>query len=331
MSEKVFQNTGMLSALQNANSILLCSHVSPDGDTIGSMLCMNLVLKKMGKDVTPGCPDKIPEKFRMLKYAEQIQSPEQLEGRNFDLVFAIDAGDLQRIGGLAKFFENAPVTVQIDHHGTNPAYAQYNEIDADAAATACMIYRFIKATGVELDKDMAECLYSGVSTDTGNFSFNSTDEEVFDMMSALVRVKNFDLSKMARILHRVRETKHVQLLGRALNTLHFFCDGQATGMKLDKQYFDMYQATNEHSDMIVNYGLDLYDVLMTYFAYEFVPGKIRVSIRSAEPYDASKIAVQFGGGGHRAAAGCTIENKPIDDACMLIENAIQEQLKETIG
>ena len=222
---KPFNCDEMLSALKNANSILLCTHINPDGDAIGSTLAMGLALKKMSKQVTFACADPIPERFYFLPCAREFVRADELQTREYDTVLAIDAADLSRLGDCAEAFTRTAVRLQIDHHGTNPDYAQMNVVDAGAAAAGCLILRAIDALEVPLDPDIARCLYCGISTDTGNFCFDNTDEETFLCAARLMKA-GLPLNETARRMHLLREEPHVRLLGRALNTLKIFADGK---------------------------------------------------------------------------------------------------------
>ena len=322
---KSFDNEAMLSALKSANSILLCTHVSPDGDAIGSLLCVGLALKTLGKRAVMACHDEVPEKYAFLKDAALVVPPTALANAEFDLALALDAGDLGRIGDCKEAFFKAPVTAQIDHHATNLRYAAINEVDGGASATGCIVLRLLHALHIELTKDMAECLYTAISTDTGNFCFSNTNEETFSAAEELVKA-NIDLADLARKIHLMREKEHVQLLGRALSTLHFFEDGRASGMMLSKEDYEAVDAKPEHADKIVNYGLYLDGVYMAYLADERETGITKFSLRALPPCDVSKIAVAFDGGGHALASGCKIK-KPLSEACAIMEQAMREQIK----
>ena len=187
----------MLSALQSANSILLCTHIFPDGDAIGSTLAMGRVLKTLGKQVTLACTDPVPGSYRFLPGAEAFVQPEALDGAAFDVGFAIDCADLKRTGACAEAFSRCPVTMQIDHHPTNPSYAQINVVDGTAPAAGCIVRRAIRALGVPLDAETAQCLYCAISTDTGNFCFRGTTPEAFRIAAELVET-GFPLAETAR-------------------------------------------------------------------------------------------------------------------------------------
>ena len=316
----------MLSALQDANSILLCAHIFPDGDAIGSNLAMAHALKAQGKQVTVACADPVPQSFRFLPGAEAVVGPEALRGRRFDAGFAIDCSDLSRIGDCAEAFSACPVTLQIDHHPTNPHYAQINVVDGDAPAAACVVRRALRAMNVPLTQDIARCLYCAISTDTGNFCFRGTSAETFRIMAELVEA-GLPLAEDARLIHLMREEPHVKLLGRALVSLRRFAGGKCACMRVTPEDYIFAGAKAEHCDRIVNYALNLPGVEMAYLADCAEKNVVKASLRAVAPWNVSAIAKQFGGGGHVLASGFRCEGD-WDEICAAVEEAMTRQLQE---
>lgn len=325
-STRKMNNHAMLSALKSANSILLCTHISPDGDAIGSMLAAGRMLERMGKQITMACADSVPQRLRFLPGADRIVQVQQLEGRTFDLAFALDAADEKRLGECIHAYMAAPVRIQMDHHGTNPCYAQHNEVDGHASSTGCMVYRLMQALDVTPDPEMAACIYTAISTDTGNFCFANTDEETFACAGAMQKT-GFDLNEVARNVHLVREVPHVRLLAQALSTLHLFADGNCACMMLSAEDYARCGALPEHSDTIVNYALYLPGVKMAYLLDTRELGMVKVSFRAIAPCHVADIARQLGGGGHDLSAGCRTQMSA-QEAEMLIQQAMTRQIEE---
>lgn len=323
---KAFGTPSLADALKKAQKILLCTHINPDGDAIGSTLAVCHALKKMGKDAVPCCADPVPGKLMMLPGAEWFMQPEEVKEEGFDLAFALDAADEGRMGHARALFEKAPVTVQVDHHPTNPLYAQVNAVDGDAAASGCVVYRLLVHMGMEITLDIAKCLYAAISTDTGNFSFENTDGEAFAIVAELVRA-GLPLNEMSRNLFLLQEEAHIRLLGRALNTLRIFGHGKCACMQLTPADYQAAHATGEHSDGIVNYAMNLWGVKMAYLADEKEDGMVKVSLRALPPYNVAKVAQKFGGGGHVLAAGCRYQMK-LEEMCAALEKEMCSQLEE---
>lgn len=323
---KLFDTPALADALKKARRILLCTHINPDGDAIGSTLAVYHVLKKMGKDVTCACADPVPGKLMMLPGADVFVQPDALQGQTFDLAFALDAADKGRIGAVGNAFDQAPFSVQLDHHPTNPLYADVNAVDGDAAASGCVVFRLLTYMGMEITLDIAKCLYAAISTDTGNFSFENTDGEAFAIVAELVRA-GLPLNEMSRNLFLLQEEAHIRLLGRALNTLRIFGNGQCACMHLTPADYQAAAASGEHSDGIVNYAMNLWGVKMAYLADEKEDGMVKVSLRALPPFNVARVAQKFGGGGHVLAAGCRYQMK-LEEMCAALEKEMCSQLEE---
>lgn len=316
----------MLSALQNANSILLCTHAQPDGDAIGSTLAMGLGLRFLGKDVTLLDADPVPTQMRFLPGAEDFVQPEAVRGKAFDAALAIDTATVELLGASKDAFFAAPVTLVMDHHPDNPRYAQYNTVDGKASAAGCIVRRCLKALQIPLTKEIAASLYCALSTDTGNFRFQNTNAETFSIMAELMET-GFDLPAAARPLHQLREEPHARLLGRALSSLKIFAGGKCACMRLTGADYQAAGALPEHNTNIVNYALDIPGVEMAFLAEERENGIVKASLRAVPPWNVAEIAKAFGGGGHKLAAGLRLPGT-LDALCAALEEKMLKALED---
>ena len=321
LSRKTEELAGLI---RGSRRIALCSHVNPDGDTIGSMLALRLGLTRLGKAVDAFCQDKVPDSLLMLPGAKSVRRPESAAGERYDLFIAVDVSDEKRLGSGIALREQAERTAQVDHHGTNPCYAQVNSVDGEASATGLLVKELLDALGVRVDEDIARCLYAAISTDTGNFAFACTTAEAFRVMAELMEA-GLPLSEMNRRLFRQRARAQVLLLGRALDTLTFHEEGRITLMTLTQRDFAECAALPEHADTIVNFGLDMEGVRMAALLRETADGKIKVSLRAVEPDRVDGAAAVFGGGGHAQASGCTLDG-PMDTAAERVLQALLRAL-----
>ena len=317
---------GLLRALDSAENVLILGHISPDGDCVGSMLALGAVLKKRGKTVFLCLQDPVPGNLRFLPGAESILPPGQLEGERFDLGVAVDCADEGRMGKAARLFRLCPATAQIDHHATNPRYAGVNEVDGKASCAGCMIWRLMGEYHMEPDREIAECLYSAISTDTGRFCFSCTDEETF-LCAASVAAAGIDINRCAREIHLLKEAPHLKLLGRSLDSLSFFAGGRCASMVIGAEDYAASGASREHADGIINYALNIPGVKMACFADISDPDALRISFRAVEPCHVNDIAALFGGGGHALAAGCRTGGDPREILCRARE-AMEAQVRE---
>jgi len=312
-------------AIRKAQRIAICSHINPDGDTLGCATAMWLGLQALGKEVTMFCDGKVPDTLAFLPGSELIRVPGPNEGP-FDLMLSVDVSDEARLGASINLKAVSAHTAQIDHHPTNPLFMEVNSVDGKAPAAAVLIYEQLKVLGVPMTKEIAECLYTGISTDTGNFSFASTNSECFDIMSELMKY-DLPLAELNRILFRGRPMPQVKLLGRALCSLKYYENGRIAVMKLTRRDFEKCCALSEHADTIVNYGLETFGTRMALLAREDDHGQIKFSLRAKEPDAINDVAQQFGGGGHPQAAGITMDG-PLDEAVDKVLQAMIRKLKK---
>lgn len=311
----------VLSAAQAAGSVLLFCHVSPDGDTLGSALALKLRLTAMGRSVRLLLDGEVPSNLAFLPGVAAVEGPDA-QTKAADLAIAVDVSCAERLGTCAAAFFAATRTAVVDHHGSNPGFAQINWIDGDAPATAVLVYRLLEAMGGSITRDEAICLYTGLSTDTGNFIYESTSAESFRMMAALMEA-GLPLAQYARRLFRVKELPFVRLLGQALPSLHLTCGGKVAGLTLTLAQMREAGASGGHTDGLVDYAIDVEGVAMAYFARETEDGRVKVSLRALEPWRVDQVAARFGGGGHRLASGLTVD-MPLAQAAQAVEAALAE-------
>lgn len=311
----------VLSAVQAAGSVLLFCHVSPDGDTLGSALALKLRLTAMGKSVRLLVDGEAPSNLAFLPGMDAVRGPDAAV-ESADLALAVDVSCAERLGACAPAFYAAKRTGVVDHHGSNPGFGQINWIDGDAPATAVLVYRLLEAMDGPIAREEAICLYTGLSTDTGNFIYESTSAESFRMMAALMDA-GLPLAEYARRLFRVKELPFVRLLGQTLPSLRLICGGKVAGLTLTAEQMRKAGAKPGHTDGLVDYAIDLEGVAMAYFARETEDGRVKVSLRALEPWRVDQVAAHFGGGGHRLASGLTVD-MPLSEAAQAVEAALAE-------
>ncbi len=290
--------------IREAGKIAVCSHVNPDGDTLGSAAAMGLAIKRMGKEVRLFCDGKIPDQLSFLPGIKEMSQPGPDDGP-FDLMLAVDVSDEKRLGSCIILKAKCTHTAQIDHHPTNPLFMEVNSVDGNAPASCIMIREQLDALGIKPDREIAICLYTGISTDTGNFSFNSTNADCFNIMGEMMDL-GLPLAELNRMLFRDRAMPQVLLLGKVLNSLRYYENGKIAVMKLTRKDFSDCHAMSEHADTLVNFGLDTTGTVMALLGRESDDGMIKLSLRAKEPVRINDIAQAFGGGGHAQAAGISM-------------------------
>jgi phosphoesterase RecJ-like protein len=298
--------------LRRSQRILLLTHLQPDGDAVGSLLATNALLAALGKEVTAVCHDAVPKNLRVLPGWEQIKKPAEVTVRDFDLACSLDASDLTRLGDGGQLFSACPRTLVIDHHASNLCFGMENYIDSQVAATGNLVFRLYEELEVPLNEDIAALLYAAISTDTGNFSFGQMDEEFFLQMSKLMRA-GLDISRYSRALHLVKDLSFYRLLGRCLGSLNFECGGRLSMMRLSENDFLQTNTTQDLTEGLVNYALNIPGVQMCFLATQVDAAQTKFSLRALAPHNVAVIAAEMGGGGHVLAAGFTL-NLPLGEA-----------------
>lgn len=311
-------------AIRNAKTVAICCHVNPDGDTVGSGLAMQMGLKKLGIQADVYCQDKVPDNLMFLPGAEEILHADAIGDKQYDLLLCVDISDAARMGKCIALHDCCAAWAQVDHHGTNPAYATWNDIDGNASANCLLVYELLNRLNVAVDGEIAKCLYVGISTDTGNFAFSNTGSEAFAVMSELME-HGLPLQDMNRILFRERAKEQVLLMGRMLSRIEYRHHGQMAVMILTAKDFEECGALPEHADTLVNVGLDTVGVKTALLAREHTDGMIKFSLRAVAPWRVDEVASAFGGGGHSQASGISMKGDLLEvteKVAQALENAM---------
>jgi phosphoesterase RecJ-like protein len=296
----------MTKLIDRHRSVLVTGHVDPDGDCIGSMFAVALVLEEMGKKVVCYAPGEVSELFLRLPGASMLKDREEASDFSHDLVIAVDCPNTARTEHFARPCENEDV-INIDHHPANEMFGCVNVVDETAAATTVMVYRFLRSQAPErIIPDVADCLYLGLLMDTGGFRFQNVDSEVFQVASELIGL-GARAYELAHEYIYVKKFSTLRLLGLVLDSLRLHLDGRAATMEVTSEMLERTGTTLRDSEGFVDYGAALDDVELVALFRETAPGEIRVSLRSRNHHDVSALAERFGGGGHVRAAGLTLE------------------------
>lgn len=297
--------------LLSHDDLAILTHVSPDGDALGSALCAMWALREMGKRACVVCQDPVPEYLHVLPGWEQVIAPYPQTTLPFEekAVWALDCADEQRTGTTHALLTKHPDALCVDHHATNPGYGAVCVVEPEAASTGEILTALFEEMNRPLTREMAVCLYVSLSTDTGNFSFSNTTARTF-LCAAKCMEAGIELARLSEHLFRTRSEAKTRLIGRALDRIRYQ-DGTAI-LRLTKQDFADCGAACSDTENLVNYGIETQGARLSILAMERDNGT-RFSLRSKGEIDVSRIAQHFGGGGHSCAAGATV-NLPMDEA-----------------
>ena len=321
-------------AIRGAQRIALCSHISPDGDTTGTANALRLALEALGKQVSWFCQDPVPPYLRILPGWENCRTPESLQaGETFDLLLCVDISDDYRMGRSQVLLQRdiCAHSAQIDHHGTNPlTWTDVAAVDGGASACAVVAVQLLHLLQIPLTQDMANSLYTAIASDTGSFAYSIT-AEAFSAAAELIAA-GADVPTLHRKLFDEKEKASVKLLGRALSSMLFSEDGPVTVLRTTQEDYAACGATYTNAEAIVNNGLYIQGVKATVHMKATVDSEgkpiIKLSFRSLIPYDVAAVAAQFGGGGHKQAAGAALRDMDMDTAAALLMEALLQAVKD---
>jgi phosphoesterase RecJ-like protein len=295
----------LLEAFRSTPRFILTSHARPDGDAIGSVLALAEVLDQLGCQTDIVMADPIPFIYRTLPNIARIHHAASAN----DIVpdpgvpaILLECDGIERTGLLGL---EDRCLINIDHHASGRPFAYLNWIDEHACAVAAMVYRIAVAANVEITPSMATCLYTAILSDTGSFTYSSTNAETFALAQDLT-ARGANPCQIARDVYFSNPASKIRLLGTALSNLR--TDGPLAWTWVTNQDLDSAGAEAEDCEGVVNYLISIHGVESAVFLRELpCASQFRLSIRSKGKIDVAQVAESFGGGGHRSASGCTLD------------------------
>lgn len=291
--------------LRDARRILVVSHANPDGDAIGSTLAFGVGLKQLGKQVIMYNQDKIPFNLQFLPHLNELTNKLPLLS-DIDLVVMLDCSQPKRIGEEFEKMVSGVTCMYIDHHLGHVAPEEGNCIDPKAASTSTLIYKLLKLLSVQMTTEIATLVYTGLVMDTGFFKYSNTTAEVLELAAELVRLGASPADVSQSALENAPPAQ-LRLLSLVLETLEFHFDGQCASLVLTKQMLEEAGATSDMAEGFIAYARGIAGVEVAALIREQESKRYKISLRSKKTINVADLAAQFGGGGHKHAAGCTIE------------------------
>ena len=315
----------IIEAIRSSKKSLVLAHQNPDGDTLGSMLALGVMLKKSGHAADHVISDPVPEIYKFLPYAELVKLPTDKDlQKNYDLAFSLDCGSLKRLGIAKDLWLKAATTVNIDHHISNENFGKINWIEAHATSTGQVVFWLGEKLNIKITKEIATLLYTTLLTDTSCFANSNTNADALVWGAELIKL-GAEHETVYRKVFLEKPLKAIKLFGIALNNLTVLEEGEIIWTYVTKDAMDKLNATNEDTEDIVDYVKRTKGAKVAVFFRE-EKNETKVSLRSNLDFDVSKIAVSMGGGGHKRASGINIK-LPLKEACDEILKKVKEELK----
>ena len=313
--------------IRAGSRFLITSHRNPDGDAIGSALALQGIIRKLDKSAEVIVRDDFGKPLHRMPGADGVVIADSLPAdypAAYDALFTMECPEHERTGFAVL---PGPV-INIDYHLGNKLYGEVNFLDLDAPSVGEMVLRMNRHLGVEIDADIATAMYVSLATDTGFFRYSNTTMRAFEAAQEMIRA-GADPAEISLWINESLPLSSIRLLGLCLNTLKLFDEGRIATLELTDAFFAEAKATKEDSEGVVNYGRMIDGVLVAAMFKE-VEGGTRVSMRAKPGVDVQKIAASFGGGGHKAAAGCFIP-EPIDGARATLVPLLEGAVKGVIS
>lgn len=306
-------------AIRQASRVLVAAHTSPDIDAAGSLLAMGMALDRLGIDRVFYLEDGTPHEARALPLAGQIVR--RADGP-FDLVITLDCPVLERIGSVHGTLAGVPV-VNVDHHVTNTFFGSANYVDTSLASTCQLVLRLVAALGLSLGADMAACILAGIVGDTQGFRTPNTGRRELADADAMMAA-GADLFQACQRVFATRPRGHLPLWGQALSAAQV--EGGIVWSAVPLAVRRQAHVPENDGAGIVNFLISIDGVRAAALFGERKDGTVDVNLRSLPGIDVAVVAAEFGGGGHRQAAGCTVRGTLPD-----VERRVLERLRQVVG
>lgn len=297
----------LLAKIRQGNRFLLTSHVSPDGDSIGSALGLARLLRSMGKGALVWCRDAVPGVYQCLPGSERVHTGEEPPAgypERFNAIVALECPSLDRTG-IEEHLGELPI-LNVDHHLGNQHYGQVNWVDTAAPSVGEMVYRLGRSLNVTLDEETANLLYLTIVTDTGGFRFSNATDHAFEACAQLVR-EGARPDLVSQWLYESRPESTLRLLGEMLNSVELHDGGRIATALVTVEMMKRAGAGPSDTEGLVDYPRAIAGVHAVALLRERPDGKVKVSLRSRGEADVEKVARGQGGGGHKNAAGFEAE------------------------
>ena len=318
----------VIKCIKENKRFLITTHVNPEGDAIGSSIALALILKKLGKKVVVCNTDPVPMNMQFLPYSKKIKQEKTIENR-FDAMFVLDCGNKDRVG----LFKNGampspPPIVNIDHHITNEKFGYINYIDAKATATGDIIYRLAKALKVKIDKNIATAIYTTLLTETGSFRYSNTNSGILRVSAELIDT-GINPWRIGQQIYETNTFQRLKLLGMLLDEMEIDSTGKIAWVTITSAHYAATSTTVEDVEDFINFPRSVKGVEIAILFRESKEDLYKISFRSRGTIDVTRLALKFGGGGHKYAAGCTVKGS-LNEVKEKVLHAAAEEMEKKI-
>lgn len=293
-------------SIEKSKCICLVSHKYPDGDSLGSLLMLNEYIKSINKQVDVFVEGKIPYNYEMF-ISNDIIKREYDNNQFYDLLIVLDCGDESRLGKFSKIINNSSKIICVDHHVTNTNFAHINIVDSKISSTGELLYEIFQSANKKITKKMAEYIYISIITDTGKFTYANTSSSTYKIVGKLVDL-GIDILEINNNLYNSKPIKIVKTFIEIISNIEFYYNNKFGIAKVTQSMLSDNEVNMDDIDGIVEFIREIKEVEISCILKEINLNEVKISLRSKNDIDVSKIAQEYGGGGHKRAAGLTLYN-----------------------
>lgn len=322
MTTKRIDRKTAAARLREAGAVCILMHDHPDGDTLGSAYALAHALHALGKPVQVLCADPAAAMFAYMQQGLPLSSAPLPASA---LLAAVDAANESLLGETLEQTYKGKIDLNIDHHATNAIYAAENLVDPHASACAEIIHDVIDAMGVEMNAQMAACLYAGISTDTGCFRYSNTTAHSHRCAARYMEL-GVDTEQLDRVFFETVTKTYLALERMAFDGLRYYCGGRVALVTVSQEMFRSSGSNEDEYIKIVARARQIEGVLAGVSIREKSNGSYKISVRTHEPLSAAAIAGRMGGGGHLRAAGCA-STLPLEETVAKVVRCIEAELE----
>ncbi|MFU0823878.1 DHH family phosphoesterase [Clostridium sp.] len=315
--------SNIIEKIKESKKVGITCHISPDGDSLGSSLALMQGLLNMGKNAYIISKEEVPETFYYLPYCDRISKDLSYVLEDTDTVIVLDCGNFERINADIDLNNRGYTLINIDHHISNDNYGDLNYIDIKAAAVAEIIYELLDTLNVNIDKDIATCLYTSILTDTGSFRHSNTTKLTHKIAGELID-KKIDFSEIHRKIFENISFERLRLQGKVIEKMQLELSRRLCIMEVTKEMIEEFNIDKSDTSDLVNLGTQI-DTVEVAILLKECDCITKVSLRSKKKVDVRKIAEMFNGGGHVRAAGFST-NISLEEIKSILIKQIEKEL-----
>ncbi|MFH1201334.1 MAG: bifunctional oligoribonuclease/PAP phosphatase NrnA [Candidatus Omnitrophota bacterium] len=296
----------VIQEIRKRDNFLISSHVSPEGDAIGSELAFKNLLERLGKHSFIVNDHDVPREYKFLPGVNSICKPNQVH--YFEVVVTLDCSDLERIGKVRRLIKPGTFIINIDHHISNSGFGDINWVEPKSSCVCEMIYKLFQGLKIRPDKAAAVAMYTGILTDTGSFHYSNTTSFTHQVVSKLLQ-KNIPVSRIYREIYESYSLAQIKFLGKMISQFNSHNHDKIVWLSLKRNIKDFGEGALELADSILNFARAVKNAEVVLLFKEIGINEVRVNLRSRGNIDVNRLAKTFGGGGHKTASGFTTKGQ----------------------